>query len=194
MKSILLSVWVLLSAIAAHSQTYNATQSNAPDFIREIKQVAAMEKKENAWKLGTMRSAVGDDYNLIYHRCKWNVDPNVNYISGCITSYFKPIASGFSQIDFDLADNMTVDSVKYHSSLLTHSQASDILSITLPSALSAGTMDSVSVYYRGAPVATGMGSFVQSTHNGDPIIWTLSEPFGARDWWPCKQSPGDKID
>ncbi|MBA3647150.1 MAG: T9SS type A sorting domain-containing protein [Chitinophagales bacterium] len=27
-----------------------------------------------------------------------------------------------------------------------------------------------------------------------PVIWTLSEPFGAKDWWPCKQSLNDKID
>ena len=25
-------------------------------------------------------------------------------------------------------------------------------------------------------------------------MWTLSEPFGARDWWPCKQDLNDKID
>jgi len=39
-----------------------------------------------------------------------------------------------------------------------------------------------------------MGSFVASTHNTDPIIWTLSEPYGAKDWWPCKESLADKID
>jgi aminopeptidase N len=27
-----------------------------------------------------------------------------------------------------------------------------------------------------------------------PIIWTLSEPFGASSWWPCKDDPGDKAD
>jgi aminopeptidase N len=27
-----------------------------------------------------------------------------------------------------------------------------------------------------------------------PIISTLSEPYGARDWWPCKQTLDDKID
>jgi aminopeptidase N len=32
-------------------------------------------------------------------------------------------------------------------------------------------------------------------HNGnDPVLWTLSEPFGAKDWWPCKQDLNDKID
>ncbi|MDT8348092.1 MAG: M1 family metallopeptidase, partial [Flavobacteriaceae bacterium] len=42
------------------------------------------------------------------------------------------------------------------------------------------------------------GSFVQTTHgsgsNAAPIIWTLSEPYGAKDWWPTKQDLNDKID
>jgi aminopeptidase N len=27
-----------------------------------------------------------------------------------------------------------------------------------------------------------------------PWIWTLSEPYGAPDWWPCKDNPTDKAD
>jgi aminopeptidase N len=27
-----------------------------------------------------------------------------------------------------------------------------------------------------------------------PIIWTLSQPYGAQDWWPCKNTLDDKID
>tara|TARA_B000000441_G_scaffold131524_1_gene116228 strand:+ start:304 stop:753 length:450 start_codon:yes stop_codon:yes gene_type:complete len=25
-------------------------------------------------------------------------------------------------------------------------------------------------------------------------IWTLSEPYGSRTWWPCKDDPSDKAD
>src|SRR6185503_7002384 len=27
-----------------------------------------------------------------------------------------------------------------------------------------------------------------------PILWTLSEPYGSRDWWPCKNGLDDKAD
>ncbi len=30
--------------------------------------------------------------------------------------------------------------------------------------------------------------------NHAPIIWTLSEPYGAQDWWPCKNTLTDKAD
>jgi aminopeptidase N len=73
--------------------------------------------------------------------------------------------------------------------------ASNALQVTFPGTLPQGVLDSVTVYYQGAPVAiTGFGSFIQSSHLNDSIIWTLSEPFGALEWWPCKQNLHDKID
>lgn len=30
--------------------------------------------------------------------------------------------------------------------------------------------------------------------NEKKVLWTLSEPYGARDWWPTKQTLNDKID
>jgi aminopeptidase N len=129
--------------------------------------------------------------NIIYQRCEWQVDPAVKFINGKITTYFIPSAP-IDSIEFDLTDKLNVDSVKYHSAKLNFSQADDILKINFGSAIA--QQDSLSVYYSGVPDSTGLGSFIQSTHAGVPIIWTLSEPFGAKDWWPCKQSLDDKID
>ena len=69
-----------------------------------------------------------------------------------------------------------------------------MLQINFSSTLNA--LDSVTVYYHGMPPSTGFGSFVQSTHgpNNVPIILTLSEPYGASDWWPCKNTLTDKAD
>ena len=55
-------------------------------------------------------------------------------------------------------------------------------------------MDSVSIYYQGIPPDTGFGSFVTSAHAGTPVLWTLSEPYGSRDWWPCRNGLDDKAD
>ena len=50
----------------------------------------------------------------------------------------------------------------------------------------------VVVTYHGTPGAAG--SFGFDTANGRQLIWSLCEPFGARTWWPCKDSPEDKAD
>jgi len=44
------------------------------------------------------------------------------------------------------------------------------------------------------PPNDGFGSFVTSQHSGTPILWTLSEPYGSRDWWPCRNGLDDKAD
>ncbi len=157
--------------------------------------IPAMEQKAQAAKQRSVLSGAPDNYDLKYHRCEWEIDPAVYFIKGAITSYFKPTVSGFNQIAFDFSDSLDVDSVKYHNSVLSSIQlGGDVIQISLPSVIPINTLDSITVYYHGVPPSTGFGSFIQSTHNGVPVVWTLSEPFGAKEWWPCKQSLNDKID
>jgi aminopeptidase N len=159
--------------------------------------IPAMEQKAHEAKSRSVLSDAANTYDLKYHRCVWIVDPAVNYIKGAITSHFKPTIAGFNLMQFDLDVSFTIDSVKYHNTTLTYAQTgTGILEITFPSTLPINVLDSVTVFYQGTPGTSGFGSFNQSTHGtpAQPIIWTLSEPFGAKDWWPCKQDLNDKID
>jgi aminopeptidase N len=69
---------------------------------------------------------------------------------------------------------------------------SNELVITLPSTIPTGNSATVVINYSGVP-SNNENAFTQTTQNSVPIIYTLSEPFGARDWWPCKQDLNDKI-
>lgn len=157
--------------------------------------LSRMERKAFEGKLRPLLSAATNNYNFIYARCNWKVDPAVNYIKGDITTYFKPETGSFSIIEFDLSSLLKVDSVIYHGASVTFSHFSNhLLKINLPASVPQGVTDSIRVFYQGVPSTSGFGSFNQSKHGNDPIIWTLSEPYGARDWWPCKQNLSDKID
>ncbi|MGZ4118491.1 MAG: hypothetical protein ACXVPY_13460 [Bacteroidia bacterium] len=187
MKKIIL----LLIAIIFSVKFYAQEQINNKSEI----DIPAMEAKAQSAKLRSILTLVVNNYDLIYHRCEWKIDPDTNYISGAVTTYFKPKAAGFNQIQFDLSTVLTVDSVKYHSAPVTFAQLTgDLLQITLPGIIPVNTLDSITVYYQGTPASSGFGSFNKTTHAGAPIIWTLSEPFGAKDWWPCKQDLIDKMD
>ena len=136
-----------------------------------------------------------EGYDLKYYRFEWDIDPAINGIAGTVTPYFKVLGDDFAEINFDFSSAMTIDSIVYHGQKLAFSQPSSyLLKITLPAAISVGTLDSLSITYQGAPPSGGFGSFIQSEHNGVPILWTLSEPFGAQDWWPCKNGLDDKVD
>lgn len=142
-----------------------------------------------------LRSAVPDNYDQVYQRCAWSVDPAVQYIAGNVTTHFKPRAGGLSTLGFDLALNMTVDSVLYHGQAMpfTHG-GDDLLEVAFPIYLPENILDSVTVFYQGSPVRGVFGTFVTEMHQQTPVLWTLSEPYGAKEWWPCKQNLSDKID
>ena len=96
--------------------------------------------------------------------------------------------------DTHYANRIIVSSVKQNGNnvAFTHSNTNELI-ITLQSTLLTGNSSAVEINYSGAPPSNNSGYFAQTTHNGSPIIWTLSEPFGARDWWPCKQDLNDKV-
>ncbi|MEZ4740060.1 MAG: M1 family aminopeptidase [Flavobacteriales bacterium] len=142
---------------------------------------------------GKARSGPERAYDLVYHRLDLEVDPAVRAIAGTVTHYFVTTAE-LPSMEFDLSGSLLVSEVGYHGSALAHAQGEDLLTIDLPVPLSTGTLDSLSITYSGEPPNTGFGSFVRSEHQGAPILWTLSEPFGAKDWWPCKQDLEDKAD
>ena len=136
------------------------------------------------------------NYDLKYHKLDLNLDPEEAFISGTITSHFLALED-LDQITFDLSDNMQVESVIYlatNANLGFTQNSNDEVIIDLPSTQDQGVLDSISISYSGNPVSSGFGSFEQSNHDGDPVIWTLSEPYGAKGWWPCKQDLNDKID
>lgn len=134
------------------------------------------------------------NFDVKHYRCEWEVDPAIRYISGKVTVFFRMTSPGNS-ISLDLMNSgLTTDSVTYHGVRLPILHNHDVLEIDFPVSLGLGTFDSVSISYHGIPPTSGFGSFVQTTHAGVPVIWTLSEPYGSRDWWPCKNGLDDKTD
>jgi len=136
------------------------------------------------------------NYDLQYVRLEFDLDPTQQFVSGTMTSHFKMLANS-ANIYFELAKNLTVSTVKYHGQNLTFEHlTSDEIKINFPAALTAQTTDSLSITYSGVPDSTGaFASFeADTTQDGDPILATLSEPYGAKGWWPTKQSMNDKIE
>ncbi|OWY23531.1 T9SS C-terminal target domain-containing protein [Sphingobacteriales bacterium UPWRP_1] len=146
-------------------------------------------------KQASAASLAHDNCNLIYAQARWNIDPAVNYISGSVAFGFIPQQAGFDTLYLDLSSALTVDSVIYNGTETAFSQSeAELLQIFFPNVLPSGMPDSVKIYYQGTPPQTGFGSFIQSSHQEVPVIWTLSQPYGASDWWPCKDDLTDKLD
>lgn len=132
------------------------------------------------------------NYDLRYARLEIEVDPAVQYVSGTVTHHFKMLSNS-STIYFDLANSLNVNEVNYRGQSLSFQKlSSNEVKINFPASINANVLDSLSIKYSGAPASAD--AYVSTTQNGVPILATLSEPFGAREWWPTKQSMNDKIE
>ncbi|MEE9555033.1 MAG: M1 family aminopeptidase [candidate division Zixibacteria bacterium] len=133
------------------------------------------------------------DYDVIY----WELDIDVTDIggqtvSGVVTMTSESTIDGLSLAEYDLHSSMTVDQVTMNGSPVSYTHAGNTLAITLDQAYNTNDEFTTVVSYHGHPPGSGFGSFTWDTHSGQPIISTLSEPEGAREWWPCKDVPHDK--
>jgi aminopeptidase N len=106
-----------------------------------------------------------------------------------------------AKLPTSVTDSLYVDSVYVNGAKTTnYSRTSTQVVINFATQLSANELFSTTVYYHGLPKSTGFGTFNWGNHPSGstlpkaPAIWSLSEPYGAPDWWPGKDNPADKAD
>ncbi|HNP32149.1 MAG TPA: M1 family aminopeptidase [Flavobacterium sp.] len=172
---------------------FSITAIFAQKNFNKTREIAQAEMKASSGVVGFMANPNTANYDITYHKLEFTLNPTVKFITGKVTTTFTALSS-MNTITFDFANQLTCSSVKKGSTNLTFVEDNNNqLIITLPSTMAAGTSATIEINYSGTPPSNGFDSFVQTTHNGSPVIWTLSEPFGARDWWPCKQDLNDKV-
>ncbi len=164
------------------------------NYCKEIDNIALSEGRTyTRVSVANETTFASQNFDVKYYRCEWTIDPAVRYISGKVTSYYV-ITVATDTITYDLMDDLMVDSISQGNKLISFEHLNNTVKINFDTKKSAGTLDSVTIFYHGIPTNTGFGSFVTGTHTGTPVMWTLSEPYGSRDWWPCKNGLDDKAD
>jgi aminopeptidase N len=134
-------------------------------------------------------------WDLTYNRLELEVNPAVRRISGEVYFEFTSLSNNLSELVIDLSDELEIERIFSDTGELDFTHANHKITIELLQALNYEERGHFTVQYSGIPTTSGFGSFSQNFHSdGIPIISTLSEPYGAKDWWPCKQSLSDKID
>lgn len=141
--------------------------------------------------------------DVTYYGLDLRLTHTPNYLRGAATITLKSTVAGLSSFFLDLnsttattGEGLRVDSVKVGNQRLAYQFAQSKLTITPAQPLSVGQALTLTVFYQGVPNSRDLGSFRFGTHDrtADPAIWSLSEPYGAPDWFPCRDSPGDKAD
>jgi len=135
-----------------------------------------------------------------YDARTYDLDVNINMAAHTIASTVKGVftvtAGPLTTLDLDLrSGSLTVDAVTSGGVPATFTYGSDLLTVNLDRSYATGENVTIVVTYHGTPTGGSFGSAMTfTTVNGLQHVYTVSEPFEARDWWPCKDTPDDKAD
>jgi aminopeptidase N len=132
--------------------------------------------------------------DITYYGLDLKITSNPNYLSGSVVIGVKVDTSDISNCFLDLRNDLTVDSVLLNGSSTTYTHTNHKININLDRTYLQDESFIVEVYYRGVPGYSNFGGFYFGSHNGTPIISSLSEAYSGPYWWPCKDTPADKAD
>jgi len=145
-------------------------------------------------ELSKMKYPGDSKIDITYYGLDLAITTSPNYLTGNVTIGVKADTTSLNTCFLDLRNFLTVDSILINGILATFSHSNNKIDITLDHTYSMGEPFTLNVYYHGVPGGSGFGGFYFGTHNGTPIIATLSESYSGPYWWPQKDTPGDKAD
>lgn len=136
-----------------------------------------------------------EGFDVTYYKLDLRLIISPNGLRGSVTIIATSIVDNLASMTLDLMNTMVVDSVQAGGARVSVTQQTSTINISLNRSYNKGEKFTAIVYYHGVPGSSGFGSFAFGTApSGSPWIWSLSEPYGAKDWWPSKDHPGDKAD
>ena len=162
----------------------------------EPKYLCSHEKSASRWQ--TQNSTLNQNQEKIdikFYELNLDIDFNSSRIHGSVTvnGVIGNLSPDF--IELDLYDNMTVDSILQNNIPILYLHENDMLKIPISDiTLNDENLFSLTIFYQGTPDHCGAGGFKFDEHQNIGHVWTLSEAYCARSWWPCKDDPSDKAD
>jgi len=142
-----------------------------------------------------------NQYDVKFNHLNLNVERDTTYISGSVRTIAQVVADKLDTFGFELHSALSIDSIKYTSGgPATYYRNLHQSFVILSSSLVKNQLIDIVIYYHGTPpkaqnAAIGAGfSSANSGRWGNRATWSLSQPYSAYEWWPCKNSLQDKMD
>jgi len=186
-----LLIRVLLFSFSLYFLSYNLLQCQDSRSILSEREISSLQ---NYFRREQIRSLASEWFDVTFYSLNLTITNDPQYLKGNATIRGICRESGKDSLTLDLENTMKIDSVIIDRITASYTQDTSSFTILLDVPSNSGTELTVDVFYRGVPVPSGFGSFIFSSYGSYPWIWSLSQPYGARDWFPCKDHPSDKAD
>lgn len=179
------TIILCLSFINLYSQVKNYTCRHKHQQGKLSNRSNLLNKEEitETKKYDVYHYAFDIQMNNLSTNIKGNVELHANAIEN-IDSVIFELSSSLT-INYILVNNVNANFKRYNSAVKVNAN------------LTSGDSFIITVNYEGTPENVGQISGMNNASSGswgNQVTWSLSEPFNAYQWFPCKQDLTDKID
>lgn len=181
----LISLFVLQSALAQESATHCSKKD------RRILQ-------SKSATLNLAQIAETEKYDVHFYQLDLNMTNVSTYLNGT-GSIHATTKTALDSALFELFPTLNITEIRLNDVPVGFSRMGS--AVKVPINLSANQSFKIDVDYEGNPPTAqtnplgGSGMTAGSSPSwGNKVVWSLSEPFSAFEWFPCKQSLTDKAD
>ena len=139
-----------------------------------------------------------EDYDVTYYALDLIPNHENETLRGIVQIIGEVLSTTLEHVELNFWDGMSIGSVttaQQPDDPLYYRRGDDFLYIDLDRVYTQGERFHLIISYNGQPEgALQYGSFGFTTYDQQPMIWSFSQPWCARAWWPCKDVPSDKAD
>lgn len=187
------SLWVLSSVLLSAS-------ASSDDHVHDLMcgHLSAMKRLYEAGLSPAVLAAksalqTNDETDVLHYNLSIEVNPTNQTLSGICIYTIRCLQNNVNAFRFGLRENFTITQLTVNGQNATFTREGIVNArVNLGQSFNVGDEFTMTVAYNGVPVSRGFGSIEFRTHNGFPIVSTLSEPFYAYTWWPAKETNLDK--
>jgi aminopeptidase N len=137
------------------------------------------------------------NYDVKFYKLDLEVSDTSTYLSGSVSILVQVIKEPFNEFILELLDLYTIDSILVDGANTDFIHQNSEITISSHVNHEINSLVNIQVFYSGS---ANMDNSIRGIFNkksiqfGKNITWTLSEPFYAKNWFPCKQVLTDKAD
>ena len=194
MKSLYPLVLLLVSSLASAQSVSEGIEACQTGKMRAAERLATNPRARLAYP--------GDpSIDVTYYGLDLRLATTPNNLRGAATITLKSTVASLASFFLDFSttasatEGLRVDSVRIGTQKVTFQHAQNKLTVTPPQPVANGQALTLTVYYQGVPSYEQQSfKFDKHENTADPVIWSLSEPYGASSWFPCRDTPADKAD
>jgi aminopeptidase N len=188
-------LFLFLSLLGTWALSFGQSLENHPYcFKRDA--FKGQHLKSNS--LNTTEIAETERYDVHFY----SLDLSMNNLSTQVGGTVEIHAHARQNMDsalFELFNTLTITDIRVNGNQVVYSRSGS--KVRVPVNAIQGQAFTIAVDYNGTPptAATNpLGGAGMSNDDspswGNQVTWSLSQPFSAYEWWPCKQSLSDKAD